>query len=107
MIDIRGDAPSPKHDIRLGDVVVSSSVGRTGGVIYYEFGKTIQNQKFEWGAKCAALMLFRALSVIGGRHERKPKIGFDFPYDYLRIILNNSGLELYAQYPPRSFSLRI
>jgi hypothetical protein len=29
------------------DVVAGSPVGRTGGVIHYEFGKTIQNQKFE------------------------------------------------------------
>ena len=47
MVGIGGGVPSLKHDIRLGDVVVSSPVGRTGGVIYYEFGKTIQNQKFE------------------------------------------------------------
>src|SRR5271156_5840939 len=47
MVGIGGGAPSLKHDIRLCYVVVSSPVGRTGGVIHYEFGKTIQNQKFE------------------------------------------------------------
>ena len=47
MVGIGGGAPSGKHDIRLGDVIVSSPVGRTGGVIHYEFGKTIQNKKFE------------------------------------------------------------
>jgi hypothetical protein len=47
MVGITGGAPSKKHDIRLSDVVVSSPVGRTGGVIHYEFGSTIQNQKFE------------------------------------------------------------
>ena len=36
MVGIGGGAPSSKHDIRLGDVVVSSPVGRTGGVIHYE-----------------------------------------------------------------------
>ena len=30
MVGIGGGAPSPKHDIRLGDVVVSSPAGRTG-----------------------------------------------------------------------------
>ena len=66
MVGVGGGAPSLKHDIRLGDVVVSSPVGRTGGVIYYEFGKTIQNQKFErTGALDAPPpMLLRALSVI-------------------------------------------
>jgi len=39
MVGIGGGAPSAKHDIRLGDVVVSSPTGRTGGVIHYEFGK--------------------------------------------------------------------
>ena len=48
--------PSPKHDIRLGDVVVSSPAGRTGGVIHFEFGKTIQNPEVgaDRGADCAA-----------------------------------------------------
>src|SRR3984885_558091 len=73
MVGIGGGAPSLKHDIRLGDVVVSSPVGRTGGVIYYEFGKTIQNRQFErTGALDAPPpMLLMALSVIGARHERK------------------------------------
>jgi hypothetical protein len=72
MVGIRGDAPSPKHDIRLGDVVVSSPVGRMGGVINYEFGKTIQNQKFErTGALNAPpTMLLAALNEIDARYER-------------------------------------
>jgi nucleoside phosphorylase len=73
MVGIGGGAPSLKHDIRLGDVVVSSPVGRTGGVVHYEIGKTIQNQKFErTGALDAPPpMLLTALSVIGALHERK------------------------------------
>jgi nucleoside phosphorylase len=73
MVGIAGGAPSNKHDIRLGDVVVSSPTGRTGGVIHYEFGKTIQNQRLErTGALDAPTMiLLTALNVIGARHERK------------------------------------
>src|SRR5271155_5783334 len=73
MVGIGGGAPSPKNDIRLGDVVISSPVGKTGGVIHYEFGKTIQNQKFErTGALDAPpSMLLMALNTIGARHERK------------------------------------
>jgi nucleoside phosphorylase len=73
MVGIGGGAPSQKHDIRLGDVVVSSPVGRTGGVIHYELGKTIQNQKFELTGALDAPppMLLTALSVIGALHERK------------------------------------
>ncbi|KAF2175873.1 hypothetical protein K469DRAFT_52350 [Zopfia rhizophila CBS 207.26] len=46
MVGIGGGAPSPKHDIRLGDIVVSSTGNRTGGVIQYDYGKTIQSQEF-------------------------------------------------------------
>jgi nucleoside phosphorylase len=71
MVGIGGGAPSPKHDIRLGDVVVSSPVGRMGGVIHYEFGKTIQNQKFEWTGALNAppTMLLTALNEIEARYE--------------------------------------
>jgi nucleoside phosphorylase len=73
MVGIAGGAPSKKYDIRLGDVVVSSPTGRTGGVIHYEFGKTIQNQRLErTGALDAPpMMLLTALSVVSARHERK------------------------------------
>jgi hypothetical protein len=37
MVGIAGGAPSLTHDVQLGDVVVSSPVGRTCGVIHYEF----------------------------------------------------------------------
>lgn len=47
MVGIGGGAPSPKHDIRLGDVVVSASGNSKGGVFQYDFGKAIQNQKFQ------------------------------------------------------------
>ncbi|KAJ5093448.1 hypothetical protein N7456_009309 [Penicillium angulare] len=47
MVGIGGGAPSPGHDIRLGDVVVSVPVNGRGGVIQYDFGKTIQGQKFQ------------------------------------------------------------
>lgn len=47
MVGIGGGAPSSKHDIRLGDVVVSSPGGGNGGVFQYDFGKTIQDQRFQ------------------------------------------------------------
>src|SRR5579871_6681530 len=45
MVGIGGAAPSPSNDIRLGDVVVSQPGNGTGGVIQYDFGKTIENGK--------------------------------------------------------------
>ncbi|KAJ5390254.1 uncharacterized protein N7496_001322 [Penicillium cataractarum] len=46
MVGIGGGAPSPQHDIRLGDVVVSTPLNGRGGVIQYDFGKMIQGQGF-------------------------------------------------------------
>ncbi|KAL2802448.1 hypothetical protein BJX63DRAFT_437864 [Aspergillus granulosus] len=47
MVGIGGGAPSPKHDIRLGDIVVSVPRDGTGGVFQYDFGKTVQNKSFQ------------------------------------------------------------
>ncbi|KAK2771346.1 nacht and ankyrin domain protein [Colletotrichum kahawae] len=46
MVGIAGGAPSEKHDIRLGDIVVSSRGGGLGGVFQYDYGKTLQNGSF-------------------------------------------------------------
>ncbi|OGM47366.1 hypothetical protein ABOM_003825 [Aspergillus bombycis] len=47
LVGIGGGAPSPCHDVRLGDVVVSTPENNTGGVIQHDFGKRIQNEIFE------------------------------------------------------------
>ncbi|KAF2180825.1 purine and uridine phosphorylase [Zopfia rhizophila CBS 207.26] len=47
MVGIGGGVPSQRHDIRLGDIVVSSPRDGKGGVFQYDFGKTIQDQTFQ------------------------------------------------------------
>jgi nucleoside phosphorylase len=47
MVGIGGGAPNHKHDIRLGDIVVSAPREGKGGVFQYDFGKSIQNQSFQ------------------------------------------------------------
>ncbi|KAH7014113.1 uncharacterized protein B0I36DRAFT_425694 [Microdochium trichocladiopsis] len=47
MVGIGGGAPSSKHDVRLGDVVVSAPRNGHGGVMQYDFGKTIQDRAFQ------------------------------------------------------------
>ncbi|CAG9955408.1 unnamed protein product [Clonostachys rosea f. rosea IK726] len=47
MVGIGGGAPSRKHDIRLGDIVVSASGNGKGGVFQYDLGKAIQDQDFQ------------------------------------------------------------
>jgi nucleoside phosphorylase len=45
MVGIGGGVPT-KRDIRLGDVVVSSSRNGRGGLLQYDFGKELQGQEF-------------------------------------------------------------
>jgi nucleoside phosphorylase len=47
MVGIAGGVPSPKHDVRLGDVVVSAPRHGKGGVFQYDFGKARQDQVFQ------------------------------------------------------------
>ncbi|KAM0261113.1 hypothetical protein ACHAQJ_002375 [Trichoderma viride] len=47
MVGIGGGAPTSKHDIRLGDVVVGVPRDGKSGTLQYDFGKTIQNQEFQ------------------------------------------------------------
>jgi len=46
MVGIGGGVPGGDADIRLGDVVVSKPTGTSGGVVQYDFGKTIQGGDF-------------------------------------------------------------
>jgi nucleoside phosphorylase len=39
--------PSEKNDTRLGDIVVSKPTGQSGGVIQYDSGKTVQEDRFK------------------------------------------------------------
>lgn len=46
MFGIGGGASSRKHDICLGDILVSASYNGKSSVFQYDFGKTIQGQHF-------------------------------------------------------------
>lgn len=46
MVGIGGGAPSPEHDIRLADIVVSASKDGKAAILQYDFGKTIQDRVF-------------------------------------------------------------
>jgi nucleoside phosphorylase len=47
MVGIGGGVPSEASDIRLGDVVVSKPTSAFGGVVQYDFGKTVRQGRFE------------------------------------------------------------
>ena len=46
MVGIGGGVPT-RHDIRLGDIVVSSAGYNTGGVLQYDYGHAIQEKRFK------------------------------------------------------------
>ncbi|KAM3075100.1 hypothetical protein ACMFMG_007443 [Clarireedia jacksonii] len=73
MVGIGGGAPSRKHDIRLGDIVVSTPHHEKGGVFQYDFGKTIQDQSF-WTTgflNQPPTLLRTAVSGLEAQYERK------------------------------------
>ena len=72
-VGIGGGAPSEKHDIRLGDVVVSSPVGNRGGVVHYDFGKAVQDRDLEATRSLNAppKILLNALQKLSSDHRRK------------------------------------
>ncbi|KAF4548959.1 NACHT domain-containing protein 2 [Elsinoe fawcettii] len=47
LVGIGGGIPSKQHDIRLGDVVVSSQAGRTAAVVQYDMGKQLSDGTFQ------------------------------------------------------------
>ncbi|KAH7020836.1 ankyrin repeat-containing domain protein [Microdochium trichocladiopsis] len=47
MVGVAGGAPSTKHDIRLGDVIVSLPQKGRAGVWQYDYGKAVQGQAFQ------------------------------------------------------------
>jgi nucleoside phosphorylase len=71
MVGIGGGVPSNGHDIRLGDVVVSKPSGQFGGVVQYDFGKTVTGGKFERTGSLNAppLVLLNAVNALIARHE--------------------------------------
>ncbi|KAJ5802641.1 uncharacterized protein N7503_005091 [Penicillium pulvis] len=71
MVGIGGGAPSPNHDIRLGDVVVSIPSNDRGGVFQHDFGKTIQGQSFQLTGFLdqPPLILLAAVNGLRARYE--------------------------------------
>ena len=71
MVGVGGGAPSRRHDIRLGDVVVSNPEGNYGGVVQYDFGKTVAGGgKFESAKslKKPPDVLLKAVTGLSARH---------------------------------------
>ncbi|KAJ3575968.1 hypothetical protein NPX13_g3851 [Xylaria arbuscula] len=68
LVGVGGGAPSDEHDVRLGDVVVSTAV------IQYDMGKTVQQGLFQpTGIERRPVpTLMTAVSALRAQHELKP-----------------------------------
>ncbi|KAL7802862.1 ankyrin repeat-containing domain protein [Trichoderma afarasin] len=73
MVGIGGGAPSKRHDIRLGDIVVSAPKNGNGGLLQYDFGKNIQDQEFlaTGVLNQPPVALRTALAGLQAQYERK------------------------------------
>ncbi|KAL6695763.1 nucleoside phosphorylase domain-containing protein [Trichoderma pleuroticola] len=70
---VGGGVPSPRHDIRLGDVVVGVSLDGEGGVFQYDLGESIQNEGFLFTGlpRVSPPFLRRAVNELMAQYERK------------------------------------
>lgn len=98
MVGIAGGAPSTKHDIRLGDIVVSSPDRRSGGVVHYDFGKTIQTKEFQHtgSQNSPPVFLLNAVHTLSTRHERR---GHQIEQTAAQLIQKNPRLKDRYQRP--------
>ena len=73
MVGIGGAAPSQKHDIRLGDIVVGVSREGIGSMFLYDFGETMKQQKFcpTEGLSQPPTVLRTAVARLKVQYERK------------------------------------
>lgn len=71
MVGIGGGVPSTEHDIRLGDVVVSTPTGQHGGVVQWDLGKTTKGGHFERTGvlNSPPMVLKTALSKLESSHD--------------------------------------
>jgi nucleoside phosphorylase len=71
MVGIGAGVPSEDYDIRLGDVVVSKPGKLNGGVVQYDFGRTIEEGRFVHTGSLNAppSVLLTAVNTLQARHN--------------------------------------
>lgn len=100
MVGIAGGAPSTKHDIRLGDVVVGCPSGTSGGVINIQYGKNIQGSGFSYTGSLTPppRVLLSAVNNLIARHEQ---YGHHIQDTVDRILVNPRLSRRYQSPGPR------
>ncbi|KAI8663473.1 hypothetical protein NCS57_00948400 [Fusarium keratoplasticum] len=101
MVGIGGGAPSSKHDIRLGDVVVSASSNGTAAVFQYDFGKAVQGQEFqETGSLNQPPTVLR--TAVNGLLTQYKRKGHQLDGSIADILMKNPRLKKEFQRPESS-----
>jgi nucleoside phosphorylase len=100
MVGIGGGVPT-RHDIRLGDIVVSNPGNGMGGVLQYDFGNTIQDQEFHRTGFLdqPPTVLRTAVSDLKTQYERK---GHQISQEVENVLIKNRRLRSKYQRPDPS-----
>ncbi|KAE8141784.1 ankyrin repeat-containing domain protein [Aspergillus pseudotamarii] len=101
LVGIGGGAPSQRHDIRLGDVVVSTPGNTAGGVIQYDLGKTIQNESFVYTGflNQPPTCLLTAVTVLQAKYDTE---GHQLDEYISNVLKKNKRLQKEYQRPHSS-----
>lgn len=80
MVGVGGGVPSAENDVRLGDVVISQPHMQHGGVVQYDFGKSLVNGKFQRTNSLDAppAVLLHALARLRASHYRSKGQFFNY-----------------------------
>ncbi|KAL2810862.1 hypothetical protein BDW59DRAFT_168089, partial [Aspergillus cavernicola] len=99
LVGIGGGVPSERHDVRLGDVVVSAPRDGKGGVFQYDFGKTMQGRSFQHTRflNQPPTALRTALTGLQARYKRR---GHCIESTINSILNRNPGLRQEYGRPP-------
>ncbi|KAK2616958.1 hypothetical protein QQS21_000047 [Conoideocrella luteorostrata] len=99
MVGIGGGAPSPQHDVRLGDVVVSCPGDGKTGVIQYDFNKAIQDQALlEIGTTTKPPLV--VLTAIAGLETRYESDGHQLEKEITEVLQKKVRLRQKYSRPP-------
>lgn len=100
MVGVGSGAPSRRNDIRLGDIVVGAPRDGNGGVLQYDFTRTIQDQAFQvTGVLNQAPTILRA--AVGNIRAQYETHGHQLEQTVASLIQRNPRLQKRYSRPPQ------
>ncbi|KAL2789041.1 nucleoside phosphorylase domain-containing protein [Aspergillus keveii] len=94
MVGIGGGVPSTQSDIRLGDVVVGRPTRDSGGVIQYDFGKTVRDGQFKHQGSLNKPLyaVLTAMSRLQAQHQLQQNASHDYFQGSRQVILKPASI---------------